>query len=127
MTRIVPCVIAALTLGLSACANPYDPVERGFGGGLWGAASGAAIGAAAGGGPGAALGAAIGGATGVVAGVASVQIHSEDSLGKSRPKLTSKFLPHRRRPVPMPHMGPGLRREDENRRIAVNEPYESEH
>jgi hypothetical protein len=72
MTRIVPCVIAALTLGLSACANPYDPVERGFGGGLWGAASGAAIGAAAGGGPGAALGAAIGGATGVVAGVASV-------------------------------------------------------
>src|SRR5438067_6995838 len=71
MTRIAPCVIAALTLGLSACANPYDPVERGFGGGLWGAASGAAIGAAAGGGPGAALGAAIGGATGVVAGVAS--------------------------------------------------------
>jgi hypothetical protein len=39
MTRIAPCVIAALTLGLSACANPYDPVERGFGGGLWGAAS----------------------------------------------------------------------------------------
>jgi hypothetical protein len=38
----------------------------------------------------------------------SVQIHSEDSLGKSRPRLTSKFLPHRRRPVPMPHMGPGL-------------------
>jgi hypothetical protein len=24
-------------------------------------------------------------------------------------------------------MGPGLRREDENRRIPVNEPYESEH
>src|SRR5437762_2220790 len=70
MTRIAPCVIAASTLGLSVCANPYDPVERGFGGGLWGAASGAAIGAAAGGGPGAALGAAIGGATGVVAGVA---------------------------------------------------------
>jgi hypothetical protein len=71
MTRIAPCVIGGLTLGLSACANPYDPVERGLGGGLWGAASGAAIGAAAGGGPGAALGAAIGGATGVVAGVAS--------------------------------------------------------
>ena len=52
MTRIVPCVIAALALGLSACANPYDPVERGLGGGLWGAASGAAIGAAAGDGPG---------------------------------------------------------------------------
>ena len=30
MTRIAPCVIAALTLGLSACANPYDPVERGL-------------------------------------------------------------------------------------------------
>src|SRR5438874_9399194 len=32
MTRIAPCVIAALTLGLSACANPYDPVERGLAG-----------------------------------------------------------------------------------------------
>jgi hypothetical protein len=47
----------------------------------------------------------------------SVQIYSEDSLGKSRPRLTSKFPPHRRSlplagnrgPVPMPHMGPGLR------------------
>jgi len=27
----------------------------------------------------------------------------------------------------MPNMDPGLRREDENRRIPVNEPYESEH
>src|SRR5207248_3656410 len=71
MTRIAPCVIAALALGLSACTNPYDPVQRGFAGGLWGAASGAAIGAAAGGGPGAALGAAIGGATGIFGGVAS--------------------------------------------------------
>ena len=71
MTRIAPCVIAALALGLSACTNPYDPVQRGLGGGILGAASGAAIGAAAGGGPGAAVGAAIGGATGVVAGIAS--------------------------------------------------------
>jgi hypothetical protein len=55
MTRIAPCVIAVAALGLSACTNPYDPVQRGFAGGLWGAASGAAIGAAAGGGPGAAL------------------------------------------------------------------------
>ena len=47
MTRIAPCVITALALGLSACTNPYDPVQRGFAGGLWGAASGAAIGAAA--------------------------------------------------------------------------------
>src|SRR5882757_9456152 len=65
MTRIASYVIAALALGLSACTNPYDPVQRGLGGGILGAASGAAIGAAAGGGPGAALGAAIGGATGL--------------------------------------------------------------
>jgi hypothetical protein len=71
MTRIAPYVIAAFALGLSACTNPYDPVQRGLGGGILGAASGAAIGAAAGGGPGAALGAAIGGATGIVGGVAT--------------------------------------------------------
>ena len=71
MTRIALCVIAALVLSLSACTNPYDPVQRGFAGGLWGAASGAAIGAAAGGGPGAALGAVVGGATGIFGGVAS--------------------------------------------------------
>jgi hypothetical protein len=62
---------AGLLAGLSACANPYDPVERAVGGGLIGAGSGAAIGAAAGGGPGAALGAAIGGAVGVVGGAAT--------------------------------------------------------
>jgi hypothetical protein len=71
MTRIAPYLIAALALGLSACTNPYDPVQRGLGDGILGAASGAAIGAAAGGGPGAALGAAIGGATGIFGGVAS--------------------------------------------------------
>ena len=71
MTRIAPYVIAVAALGLSACTNPYDPVQRGLGGGILGAASGAAIGAAAGGGPGAALGAAIGGATGIFGGVAS--------------------------------------------------------
>src|SRR6266404_2810682 len=71
MTRIAPYVIAASALALSACTNPYDPVQRGLGGGILGAASGAAIGAAAGGGPGAALGAAIGGATGIVGGVAT--------------------------------------------------------
>ncbi len=71
MTRIAPYLIAALALSLSACTNPYDPVQRGLGGGILGAASGAAIGAAAGGGPGAALGAAIGGATGIFGGVAS--------------------------------------------------------
>src|SRR5438046_8526707 len=29
MTRIAPHVIAALAFGLSACTNPYDPVQRG--------------------------------------------------------------------------------------------------
>ena len=71
MTRIAPYLIVAVALSLSACTNPYDPVQRGLGGGILGAASGAAIGAAAGGGPGAALGAAIGGATGIFGGVAS--------------------------------------------------------
>src|ERR1700740_2663818 len=71
MTQIAACAIAALALGLSSCTNPYDPVQRGLGGGILGAASGAAIGAAAGGGPGADLGAAIGGATGIFGGVAS--------------------------------------------------------
>ena len=71
MRRVIYFVIAASALGLSACANPYDPVQRGLGGGVLGAASGAPIGAAAGGGPGAALGAAIGGATGIFGGVAT--------------------------------------------------------
>jgi hypothetical protein len=35
MTRIAPYVIAALALGLSACTNPYDPVQRGLGGAYW--------------------------------------------------------------------------------------------
>jgi hypothetical protein len=48
-----------LILGVSACTNPYDPVQRFVGGGLIGAGSGAAIGAAAAGGHGAALGAAV--------------------------------------------------------------------
>src|SRR5258707_5046372 len=55
-------LVAGLTLTLSACTNPYDPVQRFVGGGLIGAGSGAAIGAAAAGGHGAALGAAVGGA-----------------------------------------------------------------
>jgi hypothetical protein len=62
-------VIAGLVLGLSACTNPYDPIQRMIGGGLIGAGSGAAIGAAAAGGHGAALGAAVGGAVGAVGGL----------------------------------------------------------
>src|SRR5258707_14090331 len=57
-------LVAGLTLTLSACTNPYDPVQRTIGGGLIGAGSGAAIGAAAAGGHGAGLGAAVGGAGG---------------------------------------------------------------
>jgi hypothetical protein len=68
--RVAPYVIAvALVLGLSACSNPYDPVQRTIGGGLIGAGSGAAIGAIAGGGHGAAVGAAVGGAVGAVGGL----------------------------------------------------------
>jgi hypothetical protein len=65
-----PWVVAVgCLLGLSACTNPYDPVQRFIGGGLIGAGSGAAIGAAAAGGHGAALGAAVGGAVGAVGGL----------------------------------------------------------
>jgi hypothetical protein len=62
-------VAVGLLLGLSACTNPYDPLQRTIGGGLIGAGSGAAIGAAAAGGHGAALGAAVGGAVGAVSGL----------------------------------------------------------
>src|SRR5258708_3404290 len=34
MTRITRYVTATLALGLSACTNPYDPVQRAIGGGL---------------------------------------------------------------------------------------------
>jgi hypothetical protein len=61
--------VVGLAFSLSACTNPYDPVQRTLGGGLIGAGSGAAIGAAAGGGHGAALGAAVGGAVGAVGGL----------------------------------------------------------
>jgi hypothetical protein len=68
--RPTPCMVAMwLVLGLSACTNPYDPIQRTIGGGLIGAGSGAAIGAAAAGGHGAALGAAVGGAVGAVGGL----------------------------------------------------------
>jgi hypothetical protein len=71
-SQITPGLVAvALLLGLSACTNPYDPVQRTISGGLIGAGSGAAIGAAAAGGHGAALGAAVGGAVGAVSGLIS--------------------------------------------------------
>jgi hypothetical protein len=69
-SRTIHAVLAAISLlGLAACTNPYDPVQRTIGGGLIGAGSGAAIGAAAAGGHGAALGAAVGGAVGAVGGL----------------------------------------------------------
>jgi hypothetical protein len=37
---------------------------------------------------------------------------SENASGDCKAIVTSKFLSHRRRPVPMPNLGPGLRRED---------------
>ena len=60
-----------LALGLSACANPYDPEQRALGGAATGATSGAAIGAAAAGGGRGATGALVGGAVGAVAEVAT--------------------------------------------------------
>jgi len=41
--------------------------------------------------------------------------------------LALKILPHRRRPVPMAQMGPGLRREDEEGDAAVIHLDASEH
>ena len=72
MTKLRPApyvVAVGLVFSLSACTNPYDPIQRTIGGGLIGAGSGAAIGAAAAGGHGAALGAAVGGAVGAVGGL----------------------------------------------------------
>ena len=59
---------AALVIGVSACANPYDPGQRTVGGGLLGAGTGAAVGALAGGGRGAAIGAVAGGVLGAAGG-----------------------------------------------------------
>jgi hypothetical protein len=69
---ISSCALAlGLTMGLSACTDPYDPGQRAIGGGLFGAATGAAIGGIAGGGRGAATGALIGGGLGAVGGAAT--------------------------------------------------------
>ena len=57
----------------------------------------------------------------------SVQTHSKDLRGDGGPIFTAKILPHRRRPVPMADLGPGLRREDEEGRIAMDHPNASEH
>jgi len=64
-------VILGLSIGLTACTNPYDPGQRALGGAALGAGTGAAIGAVAGGGHGAAIGALAGGAIGAVGGVAT--------------------------------------------------------
>ncbi len=58
-------------LGLTGCADPYDPGQRAVGGGLLGAGAGAALGAIAGGGRGAAIGALAGGTIGAVGGAAT--------------------------------------------------------
>jgi len=58
---------------------------------------------------------------------ARAQTHSQESLGDGWPMLALKILPHRRRPVPMAQMGPGLRREDEEGDAAVIHLDASEH
>ncbi len=68
MKMVLPLAALSLSLGLSACSDPYDPGQRAVAGGLLGAGGGAAIGALAGGGRGAAIGALGGGALGAGAG-----------------------------------------------------------
>jgi hypothetical protein len=69
---ICSCAFAlGLTVGLSACTDPYDPGQRAIGGGLFGAGTGAAVGGIAGGGRGAATGALIGGTLGALGGAAT--------------------------------------------------------
>src|ERR1700674_5876385 len=53
---------------------------------------------------------------------ASVQTHSEDSIGDGGAMLTSKTLSHRRRPVPMAELGPGLPPGRQRGGIALNDP-----
>jgi hypothetical protein len=53
--------------------------------------------------------------------LASVQIHSEDSLGKSRPRLTKVSATPAKAGAHATH-GSRPSREDENRRIPANEP-----
>ena len=69
---ITSCAFAlGMVLGQSACTDPYDPDQRAFGGGLFGAGTGAAIGGISGGGRGAATGALLGGALGAIGGAAT--------------------------------------------------------
>ncbi len=62
-----PAAFGAL-LALSACTNPYDPVQRTVGGAAIGAGGAAALGGAVGGWNGAGIGALAGGAIGAVTG-----------------------------------------------------------
>jgi len=81
---ISSCAFAVgLAMGLSACTDPYDPGQRAFGGGLFGAGTGAAIGGIAGGGRGAATGALIGGALGAVGGAATTPSPSYYGYGSN--------------------------------------------
>jgi hypothetical protein len=70
MSRLAwPVAAACVALSaLSACSNPYDPVQRTVGGAAIGAGAGAAIGGAVGGWHGAGIGALAGGALGAVTG-----------------------------------------------------------
>lgn len=78
-------VILALSGLLTACADPYDPGQRAYGGALLGAGSGAALGAIAGGGRGAAIGALIGGGLGAIGGAASTPESGYDGYTVSGP------------------------------------------
>jgi hypothetical protein len=69
MSRMIwPAAAFAALMALSACSNPYDPVQRTLGGAAIGAGAGAALGGAVGGWHGAGIGALAGGALGAITG-----------------------------------------------------------
>ncbi len=68
MSRVLWSAGFGALLALSACTNPYDPVQRTVGGAAIGAGTGAAIGGAVGGWHGAGIGALAGGAIGAITG-----------------------------------------------------------
>lgn len=70
MKKLLGLVVVA-GLGVSGCADPYDPGQRALGGAGIGAAGGALIGGALGGGRGAVTGAVLGGAGGALTGAAT--------------------------------------------------------
>ena len=79
-------------LALSACSNPYDPVQRTVGGAAIGAGAGAALGGAVGGWHGAGIGALAGGAVGAVTGAVTTP-HPPPPAHYSPPHPAASYTP----------------------------------